>query len=260
VTLDVAPGEVVALIGPNGVGKSTLIRAVSGVIPLASGTARVGGEDLRGLPADRRAKLVAVVPQAVHLPDAFTVEEAIRMGRTAYTGWFGRETTADREIAIRAMARAGVAELATRRLDELSGGEQQRVLVARALAQAPRVMLLDEPTAHLDLRHQAGVMRLVGELARDEGLAVLVALHDLNLAARHADRVVLLSSGSIAALGPAAEVLTTDRLSSVYGLAISVLEHPESGATWIMPRHEPAGGPKAGIPSPTPSPTGPDTP
>ena len=160
--------------------------------------------------------------------------DAVLMGRTPYLGWLGRETDADRDIAAYAMARTCVTELAARRIGELSGGEQQRVLIARALAQSAKTLLLDEPTAHLDLKHQAGVLSLVRDLAKSEGFAVLIALHDLNLAALYADRVALLSNGTVAALGTPPEVLTAERLSPVYGLSISVYEHPTNGGPWIM--------------------------
>ena len=234
ISLDVQSGEVVALIGPNGVGKSTLIRAISGSVPIVSGRIRADERELLKLPIEQRARLVAVVPQAVRLPEAFTVDETVLMGRTAYLGWLGRETDADRAIARAAMDRTCVTELAARRIGELSGGEQQRVLIARALAQSAKTLLLDEPTAHLDLKHQAGVLSLVRDLAKSEGFAVLIALHDLNLAALYADRVALLSNGSVAALGTPPEVLTSDRLSPVYGLNISVYEHPTNGGPWVM--------------------------
>lgn len=234
ITLNVQAGEVVALIGPNGVGKSTLIRAISGSVPVTSGQVRVADVDLLRLPIEQRARLVAVVPQAVQLPEAFTVTETVLMGRTAYLGWLGRETKADRAITAAAMERTCITELAARRIGELSGGEQQRVLIARALAQSAKILLLDEPTAHLDLKHQAGILSLVRGLAKDEGFAILIALHDLNLAALYADRVGLLSNGTLVALGTPPEVLTAEQLSPVYGLSISVYEHPVNGGPWVM--------------------------
>lgn len=233
-SFDVQAGEVVALIGPNGVGKSTLIRAISGGVPIAGGQVWANDHDLLQLPIEHRARLVAVVPQAVRLPESFTVEETVLMGRTAYLGWLSRETQADRDIAQSAMERTCITELAPRRIGELSGGEQQRVLIARALAQSAKTLLLDEPTAHLDLKHQAGILSLVRDLAKQEGYAILVALHDLNLAALYADRVALLSNGALAALGTPPEVLTSERLSPVYGLNISVYEHPTNGGPWVM--------------------------
>ena len=233
VNLSVNAGEVLALIGPNGVGKSTLIRACSGTLKASEGRVTVDGQDVRRLRVEDRAKLIAVVPQAVRLPEMFTVFETVLMGRTPYLGWLGRESAQDRSQVQAALDRTGTLELADRPIGELSGGEQQRVLIARALAQAAHVLLLDEPTAHLDLKHQAGVLNLVGDLAHAENYAVLVALHDLNLAAQYADRVALLSNGTVAAMGTPAEVLTEENLSPAYGLHITVYEHPAHGAPLV---------------------------
>ncbi len=234
ITFDVQAGEIVALIGPNGVGKSTLIRAISGGVPIASGQVLIDGHAVLHLPIEQRARWVAVVPQAVQLPELFTVLDTVLMGRTPYLGWLGRETKADQDAAWQAMDRTCIVELAQRRIGELSGGEQQRVLIARALTQAARTLLLDEPTAHLDLKHQAAVLTLVRDLAKKENHAILIALHDLNLASMYADRVALLSNGALAVLGTPAEVLTPERLSPVYGLKISVYEHPANGGPLVL--------------------------
>lgn len=233
VSLSVSTGEVLALIGPNGVGKSTLIRAISGSLKPLSGRVAVEGRDVYQLRVEERAQLIAVVPQAVRLPEAFSVFETVLMGRTPYLGWLGRESEKDRSAVQSALECTNTAELIDRPLGELSGGEQQRVLIARALAQSARTLLLDEPTAHLDLKHQASVLSLVRSLAHDENHAVLVALHDLNLAAQYADRVALLSNGAVAAIGTPEEVLTADNLSPAYGLHITVYEHPAHGAPLI---------------------------
>jgi iron complex transport system ATP-binding protein len=234
VSLSVRPGEVLALIGPNGAGKSTLIHAASGALAPAQGRATVGGVDLHRLPPEQRARRVAVVPQAVRLPEAFTAWDTVLMGRTAHLGWLGRETEADRRIAWAAMNRTCTAELASRHIGELSGGEQQRVLIARALAQAAPILLMDEPTSHLDLKYQASILSLVRGLAQTDQRAVLVAMHDLNLAAQYADRVALLSNGQLCAIGTPAEVLTAHSLSTVYDVPISVLAHPQRGTPWVL--------------------------
>ena len=233
VSLSVNAGEVVALIGPNGVGKSTLIRACSGTLKPFGGRVTIDGQDMHRLGVADRARLIAVVPQAVRLPESFSVFETVLMGRTPYLGWLGRESAKDRSGVEAALARTGTLELADRPLGELSGGEQQRVLIARALAQAARTLLLDEPTAHLDLKHQASVLSLVCDLAHAENHAVLIALHDLNLAAQYADRVALLSNGTVAAIGTSEEVLTEEHLSPAYGLRITVYEHPAHGAPLV---------------------------
>jgi iron complex transport system ATP-binding protein len=234
ITLEVRSGEVLALIGPNGVGKSTLIRAASGGLKPARGRVSIDGQDLLRLSIELRARKVAVVPQAVRLPEAFTAFDTVLMGRTAYVGWLGRESESDRSIALQAMDRTSTTDLAARRIGELSGGEQQRILIARALAQSASILLMDEPTAHLDLKHQAGILNLVCGLAHDEGLAVMIALHDLNLAAQYADRVALLSNSRLVALGKPEEVLTTECLSPVYGLRISVYPHPANGSPLVL--------------------------
>ncbi len=233
VSLSVNAGEVLALIGPNGVGKSTLLRACSGTLKPIGGRVLIDGQDVQRLRVEDRAKLIAVVPQAVRLPETFTVRETVLMGRTPYLGWLGRESEKDRSAVQAALERTATLELADRPIGELSGGEQQRVLIARALAQSAHVLLLDEPTAHLDLKHQAGVLSLVCDLAHVENYAVLIALHDLNLAAQYADRVALLSNGSVAAVGRPGEVLTEENLSPAYGLRVAVYEHPAHGAPLV---------------------------
>jgi iron complex transport system ATP-binding protein len=234
VSLRVDPGEILAVVGPNGVGKSTLIKAGSGALAPLSGEVRINGQDLRSLRPAARARLVSVVPQATDLPGSFLALDVVLMGRTPYLGWLENEGALDREAAQLAMERTELAELAERPVGELSGGEQQRVLIARALAQQAPVMLLDEPTAHLDLRHQDQVLRLVRELARERSLAVLLALHDLNLVARFADRVALLSNGRVRALGKPEQVLTPDQLAEVYGMRIHVMPHPVFGTPLVL--------------------------
>jgi iron complex transport system ATP-binding protein len=235
VSLSVQPGEVLAVVGPNGAGKTTLIRAASGAMAPARGRVTIDGHDLHRWPPEVRARRVAVVPQAVRLPEAFTAFDTVLMGRTPYLGWLGRETEADRAAARKAMDRTCALELAPRRLGELSGGEQQRVLIARALAQNAPLLLMDEPTAHLDLRHQAAILNLVHGLAQDEGLAVVMALHDLNLVAQYADRVALLAEGELRALGTPVEVITSAHLSPAYGVPVSVVPHPVHGTPLVLP-------------------------
>jgi iron complex transport system ATP-binding protein len=238
ISLDVHAGEVLALIGPNGVGKSTLLRACGGTLRPIGGRVLIDGQDVQRLRVEERARLIAVVPQAIRLPETFSVSETVLMGRTPYLGWLGRESEADRSAVQAALERTCTVDLAARLIGELSGGEQQRVLIARALAQSARTLLLDEPTAHLDLKHQASVLSLVGDLAHAENYAVLIALHDLNLAAQYADRVALLSNGTVAASGTPEEVLTEENLSPAYGLRITVYEHPAHGAPLVHAESE----------------------
>lgn len=234
VSLHVTKGEVFAIVGPNGVGKSTLIKASSGVLPLSAGEIRVKDQAVTGLAPNRRAQLVGVVPQATNVPPAFTALQVVLMGRTPYLGWLEPEGEGDRALAETAMEQTGTAELAERPMGELSGGEAQRVLIARALAQSPAVLLLDEPTAHLDLRHQDETLGLIRSLAREQGLSVLIALHDLNLVARFADRVALLSDGTIKKQGEPRQVLTPGDLAEAYGLKIHVMDHPLHGTPLVL--------------------------
>ncbi|MCC6189810.1 MAG: heme ABC transporter ATP-binding protein [Anaerolineales bacterium] len=234
ISLNIAASQVTALVGPNGAGKSTLIRVLSGVLAARGGEARLNGTDLLRLRPAERARRVAVVPQMLHLPEAFTVGEIVLMGRTPHLPLWAGEGRRDCEVAWAAMRRAQVDELSERRADELSGGEQQRVVLARALAQEPQVLLLDEPTAHLDLKHQVRVLELVRELARVDNLTVLMTLHDLNQAALFADSVALMQRGEIVAHGSAQDVFTAERLSRVYGLHVAVGAHPVRGTPVVM--------------------------
>lgn len=235
VSLSVDAGEVLALIGPNGSGKSTLVRAASGVIPVAGGSVRAGELDLLATSSMQRARTMAVVPQAASLPPAFTVMETVLLGRTPYLNFLGQASDADETIARRALERVDALDLAERKIGELSGGEQQRVLLARALAQSTPILLLDEPTSHLDLHHQIGLLELVRLLVSEDGLAVLITLHDLNLAARYADRIALLVDGRITAQGPPEQVLDPAVISAAYHLPVTVIPNPLDGTPLVLP-------------------------
>jgi len=234
-SLSVQSGEVLALIGPNGSGKSTLIRAVSGVLPVEGGDIRVDGRSLAELSTMERARYLAVVPQARNMPPAFSVYESILLGRTPYLGWLGRAGEKDRERVQYALERTQMLPFAGRMVGELSGGEQQRVLLARALAQDTPVLLLDEPTTHLDLQYRESLVNLIRDLAKGKNLAVLVVLHDLNMASLYADRISLLVDGVIRATGTPSEVLTEERLSLVYHVPVHIIPHPEYGNPLILP-------------------------
>jgi iron complex transport system ATP-binding protein len=236
VSLTVESGEALALIGPNGSGKSTLVRAASGVIPVQGGEVHADGLDVLAAPSMQRARVMAVVPQAASLPPAFTVMETVLLGRTPYLNFLGHVSEADEEIARRALQRVDALELQERPIGELSGGEQQRVLLARALAQSTPILLLDEPTSHLDLHHQVGLLELVQALVREDRLAVLITLHDLNLAARYADRVALLVDGRVTAQGTPDQVLEAGLISQAYHLPVSVIPNPLDGSPLVLPR------------------------
>lgn len=235
ISFQVRAGEILGVIGPNGAGKTTLIRALSGVLPPAAGTVRVAGEDIMALKPVERARRVAVVPQARNLPPAFTGWELVALGRTPHLNWLGQISQNDEQQVRQALERAQALDLADRRLGELSGGEQQRLLLARAMAQDAPLLLLDEPTAHLDLQHQVSLLDQVSSLARKESLGVVVALHDLNLVARYADRVALLADGALVAFGTPAEVMKPVLLEQVYRLPLQVIRNPISGRQVILP-------------------------
>jgi iron complex transport system ATP-binding protein len=247
VSLNVQPGEVLALIGPNGAGKSTLIRAVSGVIAIVSGRVRTNGDDFHSLTPMQRARYVATVPQAVSLPPAFTVWETVLLGRTPYLGFLGQPSRVDEGLARKALERVSAWTLAGRRVGELSGGEQQRVLLARALCQSTPILLLDEPTAHLDLQYQVNLLELVSELAHHDQLAVLIALHDLNLAARYADTMALMVAGEIKALGKPEQVLRPELIEAAYCLPVQVVRHPFMDVPLVLPSSPPRAGEGSGV-------------
>ncbi len=238
INLQVKPGEVVALIGPNGAGKSTLIRAISGVTPVQSGTVTYGGRDLAHITHTARARILGVVPQARQLGGAFSVYQTVMLGRTAYMSWLGKSGPRDEEAVEWAMQQTGIHDLADRRNAALSGGEQQRVLLARALAQQTPVLLLDEPTNHLDLQHQINFLSLVRDLTRRGNLAVLMAMHDLNQIATYADRVALLVQGQLIALGEPAAVLTEGHIARAYHIPVEIIRHPQYDTPLILPRRE----------------------
>ena len=234
ISLDVENGEVLALIGPNGAGKSTLIRATSGVIPY-TGKVSTNGDDFASLSPIQRAKYIATVPQAVSMPPAYTVWETVVLGRTPYLGFLGQVSEKDKDIARQALERVSALPFADRRVGELSGGEQQRVLLARALCQSTPILLFDEPTAHLDLQYQVSLSELVRDLAHKDDLAVLVALHDLNLAAHYADRIALMVAGNIKAMGKPKEVLQPDLIAEAYCLPVQVVKHPFLDIPLVLP-------------------------
>lgn len=235
ISFSLPAGQILGVIGPNGAGKTTLIRALSGVLPLTGGQVRVGGRDLAALKPAERARQVAVVPQARNLPPAFTGWELVLLGRTAHLNWLGQTTAQDNECVRLALSRARAADLADRRVGDLSGGEQQRLLLARALAQEAPLLLLDEPTTHLDLQYQIGLLDEVRDLVQTAGLTVVVALHDLNMVSRYADQVALLVEGRLRVHGTPAEVLDPELLCEVYHLPLQVLHTAASGRPVILP-------------------------
>jgi iron complex transport system ATP-binding protein len=230
-TLRVEDGEWVSLIGPNGAGKTSALRAVSGLVDY-EGAVELDGRDARRLARRERARLVAFVPQKPETPPELTVAEYVLLGRTPHISYFGSEGRADRAAAARALHRLELEGFADRHLGSLSGGELQRAVLARALAQEARILLLDEPTSSLDLGRQQLVLELVDELRRD-GLTVVSTLHDLTLAGQYADRLFLLDRGSIVAEGGPGEVLSAANVAAHYGASVRVVE--EDGAVFVVP-------------------------
>ncbi|WP_075737946.1 heme ABC transporter ATP-binding protein [Streptomyces acidiscabies] len=227
IRLTAAPGAVVGLVGPNGSGKSTLLRCVYQALRPVAGTVRLDGEDMRTMAPRAAARVLAALPQESGAEFDFTVTEVVRMGRLPHER---RGAAEDLKICAEAMAATGVGHLADRGFLALSGGERQRVLIARALAQQPRVLVLDEPANHLDIAHQLDVLTLV----RDAGLTVLAALHDLNLAAAYCDRLYVLDAGRVVASGTPEDVLQPALLAEVFGVRAHPLRHPVTGAVQLL--------------------------
>jgi iron complex transport system ATP-binding protein len=235
VDLDIARGELVALAGPNGCGKTTLLRVVTGVHGALSGTVIIDGTDVREMKHAVLARRVSVVSQTAVLPEGFTALEIALMGRTPHLRLLQSESLRDLDITREAMERTDCWRLRDRPADELSGGERQRVVIARALAQEPDLLLLDEPTSHLDIAHQADTFRLLDELRTERQLAILAVVHDLTLAASAAGRIAIMHEGRIVADGPPADVLREPAIERVYGLPVRVLAHPDSGRPVVVP-------------------------
>ncbi len=239
VCLSVAAGELVGLVGPNGSGKSTLIRAVTRVVPCLAGQVRLLGDDIWRLAPREIARRVAVVPQTPALPEAFASLAVVLLGRTPHLGLLRGEGPGDLEAARRAMEATDTWRLAGRPVGELSGGERQRVILARALAQQTPLLLLDEPTAHLDIGHQAATLARMLGLCR-QGKGVLAAIHDLTLAGQFCHRLVMLDGGRVVASGEPAQVLTEELLARVYGAHVRILAHPLTGRPVVVPEPKPS--------------------
>lgn len=235
-SIELHPGELVAIVGPNGSGKSTLLRALAGLWPLKSGEIRLGEQPLQAYSRRELARRISFVPQDTGIDFAFTVEELVSMGRYAHRGRFARENQLDREAIQSALRRCDVLYLAKRPANALSGGERQRVLIARALAVDSDFILLDEPTASLDIEHSLEVLDLCSTLAFS-GKAIAVATHDLNAVARYAKVVVLLRDGQLIAQGTREQVLTPSALAEVFGVESEVLSSRDGHPLYLFHRH-----------------------
>ncbi len=230
----VRPGEWLCLIGPNGAGKSSILRAVAG-LAAHSGEISVDGSPLRLRSPRRRAELVAYVPQSPVLPHEMLAFEYVLLGRNPYISYFGGESAHDRAMVQNVLHRLDLDQFAARELGSLSGGEQQRLVIARALAQEAPILLLDEPTSALDIGHQQQALELVDRLRRENGLTVISAMHDLTLAGLYADRLALLHEGHLVVAGTAAQVLRAETLAEFYGVSVTVHHEPD-GTVVVVPR------------------------
>lgn len=234
VGLSLAPGQVLALIGPNGSGKSTLIKALLGHLR-ATGSIQWEGRDVSAWSRRELARRLAYLPQSPTFEPQQTVADVLRLGRAPYWQAFGLESPRDVAVIGDTAALLGLGDLLGRRIDEISGGQRQRVFLARCLIQEPRAMLLDEPNTFLDLRHQVEMLRLLRQLASEKSMGILLASHDLNLAAAFADRLLLLQEGRVVAEGPAEKVLAPELLSAAYGIALERIERGAGKTPLVFP-------------------------
>ncbi|MEZ0074884.1 ABC transporter ATP-binding protein [Planotetraspora sp. GP83] len=233
--LGVEAGTVTTIIGPNGCGKSTLLRALGRLLRPAGGHVLLDGRRIDKLPTREVAKLLGVLPQAPTAPEGLTVGDLVARGRHPHQTWYRQWSTEDEAAVAEALEWTGLLDLADRPLDELSGGQRQRAWISMALAQGTGLLLLDEPTTFLDLAHQVEVLELVRHLHREAGKTVVMVLHDLNLAARYADRLVAMRDGRVVAAGPPDEVLTEERVLEVFGLQSRVIPDPVAGTPLVVP-------------------------
>jgi iron complex transport system ATP-binding protein len=228
-TAAIGARQVCGLIGPNGSGKSTLLKLLARQLRPTAGAIRFGGQPIARWGVRDFARCVAYLPQSLPASDGMTVRELVALGRYPWHGALGRRGPRDRQAVEAALARADVARFADRQVDTLSGGERQRAFLAMALAQEARFLLLDEPTSALDLAHAEAVLALVGRLAREDGLGVVVVLHDVNMAARHCDALLALGGGRLLVRGTPAELMRAEVLEAVYRVPMGVLAHPATG-------------------------------
>jgi iron complex transport system ATP-binding protein len=242
IDLTVPDGRITAIVGANASGKSTLLRGLARLLPLAGGRVTLGGRELSAMSSREVARIIGVLPQSSVAPDGIRVADLVARGRYPHQGWFGRHRSDDDLVVAEAMAATGVADLADRRVEELSGGQRQRVWIAMVLAQQTDIVLLDEPTTFLDVTHQIELLDLLTERNRSHGTTVVMVLHELNLAARYADHLVVLHRGRIVAEGTPDEVLTERIVREAFGLTARVVSDPVAGSPLIVPigRYHPA--------------------
>jgi iron complex transport system ATP-binding protein len=234
VELSVRKGEMIGLIGPNGAGKTTLIRLISGILNARQGEVKLDGLDAGKLRRNALAREVAVVPQQFSIPFAYRVEEVVMLGRTPFMRAFHDSSARDREVIMQTMDVVGIRRLEGRYFSELSGGERQKVVLAMALAQEPKLLLLDEPTAHLDISHQVDILELLARMNEKGHLTIIAAMHDLNLASAYFRRLILLKEGAIVADGPPERVLTSSTIGTAYSVPVHIQRHPLTGVPQVV--------------------------
>ena len=235
IDFEVEPGQFLGIIGPNGCGKSTLLRAMTRVLTLVQGKVLFRGRDIEEIPLNHLARVCAFVPQETLINFSFSCLEIVLMGRLPYLNRFQSETSRDFEIARESLKLTDSLHLISRDINELSAGERQRVLIARALAQEPEVLYLDEPTSHLDIGHQTEVFDLLKSLNKDRGLTVVCVLHDLNIAADYCDRMIVIKEGRIKAKGAPEEILDYQLIEQVYNTVVVLEKNPVSGRPHLIP-------------------------
>src|SRR5688500_12622618 len=233
--LSIIGGTVTAVIGPNGCGKSTLLRALGRLLPARSGAVLLDGKQIDRMPTRDVARILGLLPQAPSAPEGLTVADLVARGRHPHQSWYRQWSADDKDAVDAALEMTGISDLAERTVDELSGGQRQRAWISMALAQGTDLLLLDEPTTYLDLAHQIDVLELVGRLHTERGRTVVVVLHDLNLAARYAERLVAMQDGELVVSGTPAEVLTEQLLADVFDLEARILPDPVSGTPMVVP-------------------------
>lgn len=235
IDLGVPPGKVTVIVGANACGKSTLLRGLARILRPAAGAVTLDGDDIHGLPTREVARLVGLLPQQPPAPEDITLADLVARGRHPHQGWLRQWSSGDERVVADALAATATLDLADRRVDTFWGGQRQRVWIAMALAQDPGILPLDEPTSFLDVAHQIDVLDLLTQLNRDRGTTVVMVLHDANMAARHADHLVVMAAGRIIRSGPPRGVISVEALRGAYGLEARVLPDPVSGAPMVIP-------------------------
>ena len=233
-------GKITTIVGPNGCGKSTLLRAISGLLNLDTGTVSVDGQNISDMKRKDVARILGMLPQSPVAPEGLLVSDLVARGRHPHQAWFRQWSSTDEDAVFEALKQTGSADLASRTLDELSGGQRQRVWISMVLAQNTDILFLDEPTTYLDLATSVDILELVDSLRQELGRTVVMVLHDLNLAVRYSDYLVVMKDGQVIASGTPAEVITAELLQEAFDLRARVIEDPETGDPLIVPLRKPA--------------------